>query len=402
MKRVIWLVLDSFGIGNAPDAAEFGDAGADTFGHIATQRPLNLPNLTALGLLNAYERNNATTLPLLNTKRTTLPGAFWGAAREASANKDTLTGHWEMAGVAMDVAMHHFPVSQPTFPAELIEAIIARAADEGIVFDGILGDRHASGIEVIDTLGAEHIRTGRPILYTSADSVIQIAAHEEHFGLDRLYRLCEITREIANPYAVGRIIARPFIGDEANGFARTKNRHDYALRPSGTSVLEYAHDAAKPVIGIGKIPDIFGGHGITASRPAYKLDGLMDETLTQMDALERSGIIMTNFVDFDMEWGHRRDVEGYAAGLEYFDTRLPELLDRLRDDDLLILTADHGCDPTWHGTDHTRENVPVFGMLRTRDIGEIGIRESFADMAATISEYLEIAQTEQGRSFLST
>ncbi len=419
MKRVIWLVLDSFGIGNAVDAADFGDAGADTLGHIAQNRPLSLPNMAALGLTQAYRLNNAQELPLENTDTPTLPGAFWGAAQEASAGKDTLSGHWEMAGVTMDIAMHYYPDTEPAFPPELIDEIVTKfnETQKGSGLDdmsrsdlsskpdprkitGILGDRHASGVEIINTLGAEHIRTGKPIFYTSADSVIQIAAHEEHFGLDRLYRLCEVTREVTNDKGVGRIIARPFIGDETGGFTRTKNRHDYALRPSGTSILEIAQQQGLTTVGIGKIPDIFGGFGITTRAPAYKLEGLMDETLAQIDAMQGSGIIMTNFVDFDMEWGHRRDVEGYASGLEYFDSRLPEILERLGEEDLLILTADHGCDPTWSGTDHTRENVPVFGLLHSHKIGSIGIRDTFADMAATISDHLDIPTTENGISFL--
>ncbi len=401
MRRVIWLVLDSFGIGNAPDAADFGDAGADTLGHIATQRSLSLPNLTALGLQAAYEINNGTKAPLEN-ESPPFSHAFYGAARELSPGKDTLSGHWEMVGVTMDVAMRFFPDTEPTFPPEMIRAILDRANAEGISVDDILGNRHASGVEIIDTLGEEHIATGKPIVYTSADSVIQIAAHEEHFGLDRLYRLCTLSREVADGYAVGRIIARPFVGERAGEFVRTKHRRDYALRPGGTSVLEYAQVQGLPTVGIGKIHDIFGGHGIMHKRPAYGLEGLMDETFAQIDALQEPGIVMTNFVDFDMEWGHRRDVEGYAAGLEYFDRRVPELLAKLHDDDLLILTADHGCDPTWSGTDHTRENVPVFGLLGSQTIGSIGLRDGFGDMAETIAEHLGITHPEPfGVSFLT-
>ncbi len=401
MRRVIWLVLDSFGIGNAPDAADFGDEGADTLGHIAAQRPLSLPNLTALGLQAAYTVNHGVEAPLENV-RPPLPHAFYGAAQEKSAGKDTLSGHWEMAGVAMDVAMHFYPDTQPTFPPELIQTILDRANAEGLAIDGILGDRHASGVEVINTLGEEHIATGKPIFYTSADSVIQIAAHEEHFGLERLYLLCVISRKVADAYAVGRIIARPFTSEKQGEFTRTKNRRDYALRPSGTSVLEYAQTQGLPTVGIGKIHDIFGGHGIAIKRPAYTLEGLMDETLSQIHALPERGIVMTNFVDFDMEWGHRRDVEGYAAGLEYFDSRIPELLAKLHKDDLLILTADHGCDPTWSGTDHTRENIPIFGVLGSQTIGSIGIREGFGDMAETIAEHLGIEHPKPfGTSFLT-
>jgi len=266
--------------------------------------------------------------------------------------------------------------------------------------EGILGDRHASGIEIIDTLASEHVKTGKPIFYTSADSVIQIAAHEDSFGLQRLHKLCEVVREITMKDGIGRVIARPFLGDEKNGFERTKNRKDYSLRPSGESILEVALKNSKEVIGIGKIYDIFGGHGIGQKRLAYGLEGLMDETLTQMSELNSDGIIYTNFVDFDMEWGHRRDVIGYAKGLEYFDKRLPELIESLKDDDLLIITADHGCDPTHKGTDHTRENVPVFGMLKNKNLDNIGIRDTFADMAATISEHLGLPNSNFGKSFL--
>jgi phosphopentomutase len=387
--------MDSFGIGGAEDAASFGDEGADTLGHINDAHPLSIPNMASLGLAKAYENNMGKTLKLAQTAEPAA-GCFYGVAQEHSAGKDTLSGHWEMAGVQMDLEMVYFSDTQPTFPAKMIEEIIAKSDIEGI-----LGDRHASGLEVIETLGEEHICTGYPIFYTSADSVLQIAAHEEHFGLERLYRLCEVAREITNSYGVGRVIARPFIGESAERFERTKNRHDYAMRPSGKSVLEIAVEHGREVIGIGKIHDIFGGHGISTKVPAYTLEGLMDATLEQIRQVGEGSIIYTNFVDFDMEWGHRRDVEGYAEGLEYFDRRVPEVLALLGERDLLIITADHGCDPSWRGTDHTRENVPVFGILRSRDIGDIGIRETFADMAATISAHLGIPSAEQGRSFLS-
>ena len=395
MRRVIWLVMDSFGIGSAPDAASFGDEGSDTLGHIAQHYPMALPHMTSLGLLKAYELNNRKTLNLKEA-REPIRGSFWGLAIEMSAGKDTLSGHWEMAGVEMDLNMLYFEDTNPTFPKEMIDEIINKSD-----IDGIIGDRHASGLEIIDTLGEEHISTGYPIFYTSADSVLQIAVHENKFGLDRLYRLCEIAREVTDRYGVGRVIARPFTGEKKGAFTRTKNRRDYALRPSGKSVLEYALEQEKAVIGVGKIHDIFGGHGIGVKKPAYTLEGLMDETLSQMQKLNQDGIIFTNFVDFDMEWGHRRDVEGYAKGLEYFDRRLIEVINALQEDDLLIITADHGCDPTFAGTDHTRENVPVFGMLKSKDIGEIGIREGFADMAESISEHLGLdTKKPLGKSFI--
>lgn len=395
MARVVWLVMDSFGIGGAVDAGDFGDEGADTLGHINDAHPLNIPTMTSLGLAQAYKMSTQKDISFLADADLAV-GSFYGAAQEHSAGKDTLSGHWEMAGVQMDLEMVYFPDTCPSFPPDMIDEIISKSD-----IKAILGDRHASGVEIIDTLADEHIRTGNPIFYTSADSVLQIAAHEEHFGLERLLSLCEVAREVCDSYGVGRVIARPFVGDTMSGFARTKNRRDYAMRPSGKSVLECAVEQGRDVIGIGKIYDIFGGNGISTKIPAYKLDGLMDSTLEQIRNAAEGSIIYTNFVDFDMEWGHRRDVDGYAKGLEYFDSRLPELLDMLRDDDLLIITADHGCDPTWSGSDHTRENVPVFGILKSRELGDIGIRRGFGDMAQSIARHLGIVSDEHfGNSFV--
>ncbi len=394
MKRVIWLVMDSFGIGNAKDAKTFGDEGSDTFGHIAQEYSLNIPNLTSLGLLKAYETNNNKTLKLKNTNKE-VKHCFYGAAQELSIGKDTLSGHWEMAGVLIDFEMQFYPQTLPAFSSSLMKEIIEKGK-----IKGMLANRHASGIEVIDTYAQEHVQSNKPIFYTSADSVIQIAAHEESFGLDNLYALCEIVREITNSQGIGRVIARPFIGNEKEGYSRTKNRKDYSLRPSGKSVLETALEQNKEVIGIGKIYDIFCGHGISKKALAYGLEGLADETLNQMKHLKNDGIIYTNFVDFDMEWGHRRDTKGYASGLEYFDTRLKEIIDQLEEEDFLIITADHGCDPTFKGTDHTRENVPVFGMLKSKDLQNIGVRSTFADMSSSIAQHLGIKATPLGKSFL--
>jgi len=394
MKRVIWLVMDSFGIGKADDASSFGDEGADTLGHIAQNYMLDIPHMSSLGLLKAYENNNLKPLHV-KSKYELNKECFYGIGKEASAGKDTLSGHWEMAGVLMDFEMKYFAEKIPTFPEELINKILVKGE-----IDGIIGNRHASGIEIIDTLGSEHVKIGKPIFYTSADSVIQIAAHEGSFGLKRLLRLCEVVREITNNHGIGRVIARPFVGNEKSGYKRTKNRKDYALRPNGKSVLEIAKESGKEVVGVGKIYDIFGGHGITQTNSAYKLEGLFDETLKQVKALDKDGIIYTNFVDFDMEWGHRRDAQGYAKGLEYFDKRLPELIENLQEGDLLIITADHGCDPTFKGTDHTRENVPIFGLLKNESLGNIGFRDTFGDMGASISVHLDLPNTELGKSFL--
>ena len=393
MKRVIWLVMDSFGIGNANDAEKFGDVGADTLGNISKKYPLKIPNMSSLGLLKAYELNNKKALHV-KKESPTLDDAFWGVLKEASAGKDTLSGHWEMAGVVMDVNMRYFEEKTPVFPESMIEEIKNLSG-----IKDILGNRHAGGIEIIESLGSKHIDSGYPIFYTSADSVLQIAAHEKHFGLEKLYKLCEIAREVSNKYNIGRVIARPFDGENGD-FQRTNNRRDYALRPSGKSILEIMSEHKKDVIGIGKIHDIFGGAGITKKVKAYKLDGLMNATLDEMKKLQNEGIIYTNFVDFDMEWGHRRDTLGYAKGLEYFDIRLKEVIDNLKDEDFLIITADHGCDPTFEGSDHTRENVPVFGMLKGRELKEIGVRETFADIANSIASFLKLPKTEVGESFL--
>jgi phosphopentomutase len=395
MKRVIWLVMDSFGVGNAQDAKKFGDTGSDTFGNISKSYELNLPNLTSIGLLRSYEINNDNKTLKLKNNNKVITGSFYGSAKAMSIGKDTLSGHWEMAGVLIDFKMQFFPKEIPAFPESLMQEIINKG---NIV--GMLANIHASGIEVIDAYAQEHVETNKPIFYTSADSVIQIAAHEESFGLKRLHELCEVVRDITNSQGIGRVIARPFLGNSKDGFQRTKNRKDYSLRPRDESVLELAVKRDKEVIAIGKIFDIFGGHGITKKCLAYKLDGLVNETLTQMDELTQEGIIYTNFVDFDMEWGHRRDTKGYANGLEYFDIRLKEILDKLTEEDLLIITADHGCDPTYEGTDHTRENVPIFGMLKSKNIGNIGVRDTFADIATSISQHLEIPTTKLGISFL--
>ena len=386
--------MDSFGIGGAKDAKDFGDEGTDTLGHINERYPLSIPNMTSLGLDLAYEANNNKPLHV-KQKSSLRANAYWGVAKELSKAKDTLSGHWEMAGALMGVEMRYFEEKIPVFPKEMIDEIVKQANIEGV-----LGNRHASGLEIIETLGEEHIQTKKPIFYTSADSVLQIAAHEEHFGLDRLYRLCEIAREVSNDYAIGRVIARPFDGDKKENFQRTKNRRDYSIRSQNRSILEIAKDNNKEVVGIGKIYDIFGGYGITQKRPAYKLQGLVDETLKAMEELKSDGIIYTNFVDFDMEWGHRRDTKGYAEGLEYFDKRLGEILDNLKENDFLIITADHGCDPTHKGSDHTRENVPVFGIYNDKNLGYIGIRETFADMSSSIAKHLQIPKTDIGDSFL--
>lgn len=400
MPRAILLVLDSFGIGASADAERFGDAGSDTFGHIveACARgegdraglragPLHLPNLARLGLLAAHRASTGKTLP--HPAPAVITGAH-GYAVETSRGKDTPSGHWELMGVPVDFDWGYFPQTHPCFPADLVAALVAEAD-----LPGILGDEPASGTEIIARLGVEHMRTGKPILYTSADSVLQIAAHEESFGLERLYRVCEIARRLVDPLGIGRVIARPFLGTSPADFKRTANRHDYAVLPPAPTLLDRAKAAGREVVSIGKISDIFAGSGVTRAIKAAGNMALFDATLAVLDDAPDGALILSNFVDFDMEWGHRRDVPGYAAGLEAFDARLPELEARLRPGDLVVASADHGCDPTWRGTDHTREHVPVLAFgpgVAPRDLGRLG----FADVSASFAAHLGIEAGPHG------
>ncbi len=402
MTRAILLVLDSFGCGAAADATRFGDEGSDTFGHIHAEcaagradrpglraGPLAIPNLARLGLGRAHAASTGGK-DLLGV----VPdlGAH-GFAVETSRGKDTPSGHWELMGVPVDFDWGYFPETKPCFPRDLIAALIAEAG-----LPGVLGEEHASGTEIIARLGEEHLRTGKPIVYTSADSVLQIAAHEEAFGLERLLATCEIARRLVDPLGIGRVIARPFVGTNAADFKRTANRHDYAVPPPAPTLLERAKIAGRAVVAIGKIDDIFAHVGPTEVIKAAGNDALFDATLAALDSAPDGALIVSNFVDFDMEWGHRRDVAGYAAGLEAFDRRLPELLARLRPGDLVVASADHGCDPTFRGTDHTREHVPVLAFgpgIAPRDLGRLG----FADVGATFAAHLGLEGGDYGRAF---
>ncbi|MBO6717816.1 MAG: phosphopentomutase [Rhizobiaceae bacterium] len=403
MARAFLFVLDSFGIGGAPDAAHFGDEGSDTYGHILAacaagmgdrdglrSGPLQLPNMRGLGLDHAAALATGREVPTA----TELNG-FHGAASEISSGKDTPSGHWEMAGVPVTFDWGYFPDIVPTFPAELTDAAIVQAQ-----LPGILGNCHASGTEIIARLGEEHIATGKPIFYTSADSVIQIAAHEEAFGLERLYELCKIVRELAEPYNVGRVIARPFVGSSATDFQRTANRRDYAVPPPEPTILDRAVAAGRRVLGVGKIGDIFAHQGVSEVRKAPDNMAMFDAALGAMNDARDGDLVFANFVDFDSMYGHRRDVPGYAAALEAFDRRLPEALDKLITGDMLILTADHGNDPTWHGTDHTRERVPIIGTGPGLKAVSIGIRDTFADIGETVAAHLGLAPGPHGHSFL--
>ncbi|QFI68258.1 phosphopentomutase [Sinorhizobium alkalisoli] len=406
MARAFLFVLDSFGIGGAPDAEAFGDLGADTLGHIAEfcaagagdrvglrEGPLHLPNMSALGLLHAAR---------LATGR--LPGGMqvpervygvYGAASEVSRGKDTPSGHWEIAGTPVKFDWGYFPAEDNAFPPDLVEAICR----EGDVA-GILGNCHASGTEIIARHGEEHMRTGKPICYTSSDSVFQIAAHERSFGLERLLELCRIVRRLVDDYNIGRVIARPFVGDNPGNFVRTGNRRDYSVPPPEPTILDRLEEAGRTVHAIGKIGDIFAHQGVTRLTKANGNMALFDASLAAIEEAEDGDLVFTNFVDFDMLYGHRRDVPGYAAALEAFDARLPDLDRRLKPGDIVILTADHGCDPTWRGTDHTRERVPVlmFGpSLRSRSFG---IANSFAHIGETVARHLGIAPGAHGRSLI--
>ncbi|HEV7277232.1 MAG TPA: phosphopentomutase [Devosiaceae bacterium] len=392
MPRAILCILDSFGIGGAPDAAEYGDAGADTLGHIAANYPLSLPNLDALGLGAAAELSTGTIPEGLTNKP---KGGRWGVGREISKGKDTPSGHWEIAGVPVPFEWGYFPQTVPAFPPALTDELIARAG-----LPGILGNKHASGTTVIEELGEESIRTGKPICYTSIDSVFQIAAHETHFGLDRLYEVCEIAFDLTAPMMIGRVIARPFLGETAADFKRTGNRRDFAIPPPAPTLLDRVKASGGQVFAIGKISDIYAGQGVTHKLKASGNMVLFDRTLEAMEMAVAGAFIMTNFVDFDSEFGHRRDVPGYANALEEFDKRLPELIAKLRPDDLLVLTADHGNDPTWRGSDHTREQVPILCFSPALSAGTVGIRRTFADIGESIAHWLGLAPGDHGHSFL--
>ncbi len=396
-KRVVILMLDSVGIGGAEDAAQFGNAGADTLGNLTRQRGfLKIPNLVSLGLAQAAQASTGRELVLGPQPQAQLQlPAKYGFMREISRGKDTSSGHWEMAGAPVDFEWGYFPPNYPSFPQELIEKICTEAR-----LPGILGNKAASGTVVLDELGEEHIKTGKPICYTSADSVFQIAAHEEHFGLERLYKVCEIAFKQVAPYRIARVIARPFAGEKKGSFTRTKNRHDYSVKPPRATVLDALKNAGGQVISVGKIADIFAHQGITKAVKASGLPELWDVTLREANKAPARSMVFTNFVDFDMVYGHRRDVNGYAQGLEYFDARLPELAAQLQEDDLVFITADHGCDPTYTGTDHTREHVPVLMFGKRVRSQFIGGRNTYADLGQTIADYFHLPALPVGTSFL--
>jgi phosphopentomutase len=399
MARAIILVIDSFGIGYSPDAVDFGDVGANTFANLSrayyneTGKKIALPHLSSMGLVSACEQASAQEFPYQG--QVPSKGAY-GFAQEISTGKDTPSGHWEMAGVPVLFAWGYFTDKENSFPTSLIDHI-----NQETGFEGMLGNCHASGTEILKRLGQEHIKTGLPICYTSADSVFQIAAHEEHFGLDNLYKYCEKVRELLGDLNIGRVIARPFIGDCAENFARTGNRRDYSVLPPSPTVLDKISQAGTHVISVGKIADIFAHQGIDEKTKATGLDALFDATVNHINTAQDNSLIFTNLVNFDQDFGHRRDAIGYAKELEALDVRIPELLGAMSEDDVLFLTADHGCDPTWPGTEHTREYVPILAYHQNIDSVNLGNRQTFADLGQTIAELFKVEAMDYGTSFLS-
>lgn len=403
--RVCILLMDSLGIGASLDAPRYGDEGADTFGHIVQacndghadnigvrEGPLHIPNLARLGLYHAALASSGFKVIELSTLP--MPSGLYGYAVEQSLGKDTPSGHWELAGVPVMFDWGYFPNEQPCFPQALIDDWVNVCQ-----LPGVLGQKHASGTTIIDEYGEEHLRTGKPIVYTSADSVFQIAAHEESFGLDRLYAICEQARQLVDVYQIGRVIARPFIGAPGH-FKRTGNRKDYATLPPAPTLLDILTKAGRDVVAIGKVADIYAHQGITTNIKADGNMALFDATLNAMQHAKEGSLVFTNFVDFDSSYGHRRDILGYAHALEVFDKRLPELEGLLKPGDRVVIASDHGCDPSFPGSDHTREHIPVLMFGPGVEGRFIGRRDTFADIGQSIAEFLGMPPLEHGVSFL--
>ena len=399
MNRAIILVLDSLGLGSSDDAHLYGDEGSDTLGHIIEacesgnansdkrKGPLVIPNLIRWGLGEAAIASRKEALPI---DRVDPEGSF-GYAKEVSAGKDTPSGHWEICGLPVPFEWGVFPKTENCFPETLINALV----QEGEIL-GTLANKHASGTKVIEEFGEEHIHSGLPICYTSADSVFQIAAHEEHFGLERLYKLCEVAKRLVDPLNITRVIARPFTGNTKDGFIRTSNRKDITTPPNDVTLLDHIIDGNGKVVSVGKIGDIFSNQGVSYTVKAPNNMGLVDQLLSEMQKVDE-GLIFVNLVDFDTNFGHRRDVPGYALALEEFDKRIPEIESSLQDKDLVLITADHGCDPTWPGSDHTREHVPVVFYGKPVKKNNLGKRDTFSDMGQTIAHHLQIKPLANGK-----
>ena len=399
MARALILVIDSFGLGAAPDAEAFGDVGANTFGNLAdafykdTGRKLHLPTLSAMGLLKAATKASNKSPAVTGNAPST--GAY-GYAAELSSGKDTPSGHWEMMGVPVLFDWGYFHEKENSFSESLLKSIYKATGIEGC-----LGNCHASGTNIIAEMGEEHMRSGLPICYTSADSVFQIAAHEETFGLDNLYKYCQQVRDLLNEQDlnIGRVIARPFVGTGADDFARTGNRRDFSVLPPSPTLLVKLAESGGKVISVGKISDIFAGQGITEAYKATGLHALLDTSIEQLKTQPDNSLIFTNLVNFDQDFGHRRDPVGYGRELEALDARLKDIGEHLNDDDIVVLTADHGCDPTWHGSDHTREYIPVMFYQKGMPSIDLGERATFADIGATLADIFGVEPLEYGISF---
>jgi phosphopentomutase len=397
MKRAFILLLDSFGLGAAPDAAKYNDAGANTFGHIASWaasvgKPMELPTMEKLGLAAAAHTASGEWAAGFN-QREGFGGAY-GAAFEQSTGKDTQSGHWEIAGVPVLFDWGYFPKTVPSFPKELTDKL-----QELTGVPGFLGNCHASGTEIINKHGDEHVASGKPILYTSADSVLQIAAHEEAFGLDRLYAMCEAAYELVKPYNIGRVIARPFLGANGN-YTRTSNRHDYAVAPPAPTLLDHVKNDGGEVIALGKISDIFATQGVSRVVKGKDNMALFDALLKVQDEAADKSLTFVNFVDFDQAFGHRRDVVGYSNALHEMDARLPEFMAKLQDGDLVVITADHGCDPTWPGSDHTREHIPMIFFGPGVKAQSLGVSKTFSDIGQTLAHHLGVKPLSNGSNLL--
>ncbi|QCI26941.1 phosphopentomutase [Buchnera aphidicola (Thelaxes californica)] len=408
MKRVFILVLDSLGIGSTKDAIFFDDVGSNTLGHIASfcyfnrkiglkKQKLYIPNLLSLGLGHAYQKLHHVFPLGLEYNSKNLIGSY-GYAEEQSSGKDTTSGHWEIAGVPVLFKWDYFKNKKESFPKNLLKTILLKTD-----IKGFLGNCHASGTDILNDFGIQHIQSLYPIFYTSGDSVFQVACHEKVFGLNKLYTLCKIIRDILNKsqYMVARVIARPFSGFQKNNFFRTNYRKDFSIPPIQSTVMNKLIEEKKGIVtAIGKTFDIFSGCGITNKIEAYGLLNLINATITEIHNAKNNSIIFTNFVDFDSVWGHRRDILGYADGLEYFDRHLTRILKILKKNDLLIITADHGCDPSWKGTDHTREHIPILLYQKNMNVNFLGFRRTFSDIAQTISNYFVLSKMTFGQSML--
>ncbi|RBP11176.1 phosphopentomutase [Roseiarcus fermentans] len=405
MGRAILVVLDSVGCGGAEDAAAYGDEGADTLGHIAEacalglgnrdgvrRGPLAVPNLAGLGLAHAMQASTGRAPPGFDLDAA--PRGQWGYGIETSRGKDTPSGHWEIAGTPVEFDWGYFPDTVPAFPPALTDALIAEGR-----LPGVLGNMRASGTVIIEEFGEEHVRTGKPICYTSADSVFQIAAHEEAFGLERLLDLCRIARKLCDPLNVGRVIARPFVGADASNFVRTPHRKDFAVPPPDGNLLQRAAKAGRATVSIGKIGDIFAHRDTGREIKGKNNDGNVDLLIEALKDTPDGGLIFVNLVDFDTEWGHRRDVPGFAACLEAFDRRLPDIERAMRPSDACLITADHGNDPTYKGFDHTREHVPILAFGAGAPAGPIGGRKSLADIAETLGAKLGLPTGRYGKAW---